>query len=177
MTQAAEKAPQVGDPAPAVRLQDETGKVWDSSQHFGKKVVVIYFYPADFTGGCTKQACSFRDDMGDLQKLGVEVVGVSGDTVENHKQFKEAYDLNYTLLADTEGKMAEAFGVPYTAGEKTVTKELDGKTYTLTRLGTAKRWTFVVGPEGKIVYKNENVNPEQDSQEVAKVVKNLKKNS
>ena len=56
----------VGDPAPAFHVQDDTGAVWKSTDHFGKKIVVVYFYPADFTGGCTKQACGFRDDMAKL---------------------------------------------------------------------------------------------------------------
>ncbi len=164
-----------GDAAPAFGAKDDAGHEWKSSDHVGKSIVVVYFYPADMTGGCTKQACAFRDDKSKLQDLGVEVVGVSGDTVENHQLFKHAYNLNYTLLADTEGKVARAFGVPFTAGEQSVTKEVDGKPHTFVRLGTAKRWTFVIGKDGKIAYKNEQVNAELDSQRVAEVVKDLKK--
>jgi peroxiredoxin Q/BCP len=165
----------VGSPAPEFTVKDDTGKDWKSSDHFGKKIVVVYFYPADMTGGCTKQACSFRDDSESLEKLGVEVVGVSGDTVENHQVFKKAHNLNFALLADPEGEVATKFGVPYEKGEKSFKTMIDGKEVTLVRGGTAKRWTFVVGPDGKIVYKNEMVNPVEDSKKVAEVVAELKK--
>src|SRR5437762_10780768 len=75
----------VGDKAPEFEAQDEQGKTWKSKDHVGKKIVVVYFYPADFTGGCTKQACGFRDDLGKLADKGVEVVGISGDTVKTHE--------------------------------------------------------------------------------------------
>ncbi|SFI89548.1 peroxiredoxin [Planctomicrobium piriforme] len=165
----------VGSPAPKFAALDDTGAEWKSDDHVGKKVVVVYFYPADMTGGCTKQACKFRDDMSSLTELDIEVVGVSGDTVRNHQLFKQAYDLNYALLADTEGKVAQAFGVPFTAGEKSVTAKINGKDETLVRLGTSKRWTFVIDQKGKIAYINANVNPETDSHQVAEVVKDLKK--
>ncbi len=80
---------EVGSAAPEFTVKDDTGADWKSSDHFGKKIVVVYFYPADLTGGCTKQACGFRDDMAKLQDEGVEVVGVSGDSVANHQIFKK----------------------------------------------------------------------------------------
>jgi len=165
----------VGDTAPQFSAQADNDQTWKSTDHVGKKVLVVYFYPADLTGGCTSQACKFRDDMSSLTDLGVEVIGVSGDTVENHKTFKNAHQLNYTLLADTDGSVAKAFGVPVTVEPKSVTVKVDGKDVTLTRLATAKRWTFVIDRDGKIIYKNENVKPALDSSEVAQVVKNLKK--
>src|SRR5438105_12119000 len=73
----------VGDAAPAFEATDDAGKTWKSSDHYGKKIVVLYFYPADFTGGCTAQACGFRDDLGKLTDKGVEVVGISGDSAKN----------------------------------------------------------------------------------------------
>ena len=72
--------PKVGDKAPAFQSVDENGKTWKSTDHVGKKIVVLYFYPADFTGGCTAQACGFRDNLKDLSSKNVEVVGVSGDS-------------------------------------------------------------------------------------------------
>lgn len=165
----------VGDAAPKFSAQADTGDEWKSEDHVGKRVLVVYFYPADLTGGCTRQACKFRDDLSSLTDLGVEVVGVSGDTVENHKVFKQAHQLNYTLLADVKGEVAHAFGVPVSLGEKSVTVNVNGKDVTLTRLATAKRWTFVIDRDGKIIYKNENVKPDQDSSEVAEVVRSLKK--
>ncbi len=164
-----------GDKAPAFTVKDDTGADWKSSDHFGKKIVVIYFYPADMTGGCTKQACGFRDDMSALTELGVEVVGVSGDTVENHQLFKQEKDLNFPLLADTEAVVATAFGVPYTPGAKSVTVEIGGEQKTLTRALTTKRWTFVVDAEGNIAYKDEMVAAATDSTRIAEVVKSLKK--
>ncbi len=165
----------VGSPAPEFQAKDDTGADWKSVDHVGKKAIVVYFYPANMTGGCTKQACKFRDDMSQLKELGIEVVGVSGDTVESHQLFKKAHDLNYTLLADTEGAVAKAFGVPSTPGEKTLTFKVDGKDESFTRKVTTKRWTFVIGPDGKIVYINPSVNPETDSHQVAEVVRDLKK--
>jgi len=168
-------AVKVGDPAPKFSAPADNGTEWKSSDHIGKKILVVYFYPADLTGGCTKQACKFRDDMSSLTDLGVEVIGVSGDTVDNHKVFKDAHHLNYTLLADTNGEVAQAFGVPVSLGAKAVTVKVGDKEVTLTRLATAKRWTFVIDRDGKVIYKNENVKPEQDSHEVANVIKGLKK--
>ncbi len=168
------KAPGVGDPAPTFEVQDDQGKAWKSSEHFGKKIVVVYFYPADMTGGCTAQACAFRDDMGELADKDVEVVGVSGDTVENHQLFKKAHGLNFTLLADVDGKVADAFGVPKTVGEKTVKAVIDGVTHDLTRNVTTQRWTFIVDREGKIAYKDPSVNARQDSQKVLAALAELR---
>ncbi|MCL4151494.1 UNVERIFIED_CONTAM: hypothetical protein GTU68_050336 [Idotea baltica] len=163
----------VGDDAPSFTVKDDTGADWKSSDHFGKKVVVVYFYPADMTGGCTKQACGFRDDLGKLKDLGVEVVGVSGDTVRNHQLFKKAEGLNFTLLADVKGKVATGFGVPFTAGAKSITRTIDGKEETLTRMGTAKRWTFVVDKNGKVAYKDSKVKAAEDSKTIMAEVKKL----
>ncbi|WP_437206794.1 peroxiredoxin [Planctomicrobium sp. SH664] len=173
----AEAVKKVGDEAPTFSAQDDTGADWKSADHVGKKILVVYFYPADMTGGCTKQACGFRDDLSDLAALDVEVVGVSGDSVENHKVFKKAHNLNFALLADPEGKVAEAFGVPFKKKEGTVNVEVDGKTIPLVRGGSASRWTFVIDKTGKIVHKDESVKAAQDSKEVAKVVKALKNKS
>lgn len=166
-------SPQLGDPAPSFEVRDDQGNTWRADDHFGKKIVVVYFYPADMTGGCTAQACAFRDDMAKLADKGVEVVGVSGDTVESHRLFKKAHDLNFTLLADVDGKVADAFGVPKTVGERSVTAEIDGQTYTLTRNVTTKRWTFVIDRDGKVAYKDDNVNAREDSRKVMEVVEKL----
>ena len=91
---------------------DDAGKAFKSSDVVGKKIVVVYFYPANFTGGCTNQACAFRDDHAKLKEKGVEVIGVSGDSVKGHSAFKTYYKLPFKLLADEEGTVAKAFGVP-----------------------------------------------------------------
>lgn len=163
----------VGDKAPEFRAKADNGETWNSQDHIGKKVIVVYFYPADFTGGCTKQACGFRDDMSKLTDKGVEVVGVSGDTAETHKLFKKAHELNYTLLADPEGKIAEKFGVPTSAGG-TVKATVDGKEHSLTRGVTEKRWTFVIDKQGRIAYKDTNVNAAEDSQKILKEIAKVK---
>lgn len=165
----------VNDEAPKFEAEGDDGKPWISSDHVGKKIVVVYFYPADMTGGCTKQACGFRDDLARLKDEGVEVVGVSGDSTHNHQLFKKAHELNFTLLADTEGKVAEAFGVPITREEKSVKATIDGIEETLTRSITAKRWTFVIGLDGRIAAKNTTVKAAEDSKAILETLTTLKK--
>jgi len=161
---AAEKL-EVGDPAPKFSSVDDQGKPWKSEDYVGKKIVVLYFYPADLTGGCTRQACGFRDDMKKLTDMGVEVVGVSGDSPENHQLFKKVHELNFTLLADEDGSVARKFGVPLRDGG-TIKQTIDGKEHTLTRGVTAARWTFVIGKDGKIAMKNTEVKAAEDSKAI-----------
>ena len=164
--------PGVGDKAPTFEAKDDQGETWKSADHFGKKIVVVYFYPADCTGGCTKQAQGFRDDQEKLKEKGVEVIGVSGDSVENHKVFKNKEKLNFTLLADEDGKVAKAFGVPTKAGGE-VQVAIDGKNVTLKRGNTAARWTFVIDQAGKIAAKNTSVKAAEDSKAILKTVEEL----
>jgi len=165
----------VGDRAPAFTALDQDGKQWKSQDHVGNSIVVVYFYPADMTGGCTKQACAFRDDLSQLKLKGVEVVGVSGDSVRNHQLFRKAHSLNFTLLADTEGRVAEAFGVPVTKEEKSVKAVIDGKDEILVRSITARRWTFVIDRDGRVAAKNTMVAAAEDSRAIADVVAKLAK--
>jgi peroxiredoxin Q/BCP len=149
----------VGDEAPEFEAVDDAGDEWKSEDHVGEKILVVYFYPKDMTSGCTKQACNYRDAQPELEEQGVEVVGVSRDTVESHKEFKEAEKLNFTLLADPDGKLAKAFGVkPIKAGP----------------LELSSRWTFVIDLEGHIAYKDDEVDAAKDTANVLKVVKELK---
>ena len=104
-------APRAGDRAPSVSGPDQDGKPWTLAAESGKSAVLLYFYPKDDTPGCTKEACGLRDRMGDLQKDGVKVVGVSFDSAESHQKFRAKYSLNFPLLVDTEGRIADAFGV------------------------------------------------------------------
>src|SRR5580692_5579626 len=168
------RAVDVGDKAPAFEGVDDQGHPWSSADHVGKGVLVVYFYPADLTGGCTKQACGFRDDMKTLAAKGVEVVGVSGDSVANHQLFKKVKNLNFTLLADEKGEVAKAFGVPVGPGRLAKVKGANGKMVDLKRGVTAKRWTFVIDKQGKIVVKNTNVDPAGDAKAVAAAVESLK---
>jgi peroxiredoxin Q/BCP len=165
----------VGDPAPTFESTDDEGKPWKSSDHVGKKVLVVYFYPADLTGGCTKQACGFRDNMKALTDKGVEVVGISGDSAKNHQVFKKVQMLNFTLLADEDGSVAKKFGVPLKDGGDFKTKDADGKAIVLTTKVRAARWTFVIDKDGKIVHKNTKVNAPEDSKEILTVIEKLTK--
>ena len=148
-----------GDKAPTFQGQTDEGKPWKSKDHVGKKILVVYFYPKDMTPGCTKQACNYRDAQEQLKDKDVEVIGVSGDTVESHKKFKEQEKLNFTLLADPEGKIAKAFGVP--------AREMAGGLI-------ASRWTFVIDREGKIAHKDDKVDYAKDTATVLKVVEGLR---
>lgn len=157
---------QVGDPAPSFEGRTDSDATWESSARFGKKWVVVYFYPGDFTPGCMAQANAFRDAMHKLTDKGVEVVGISGDSVRTHDLFKKAQKLNFTLLADEDGVIAGKFGVPFGKGGKVKAKDTDGKLIELERAGTASRWTYIVDKNGKIAYKNTKVTPADDAKKI-----------
>lgn len=132
---ASAETPKVGDKAPAVTGKDQDGKPWKLADQTGKKAVLLYFYPKDDTPGCTKQACGLRDRMGDLKKDGIEVIGVSFDNPESHKAFIAKHHLNFSLLADTDGKIADAYGVRREPGKN-----------------MARRASFLIDKTGKIVH-------------------------
>ena len=161
-----------GDIVPMFEAWAADGMVWRSEDHIGKKFIVVYFYPADLTGGCTRQACGFRDRMKDLENAGVEVVGVSGDSVDNHQLFARINSLNFSLLADEDGKISKAFGVPVREGA-TITQMVDGVERSLVRGVTASRWTFLIDTNGRIVHKNTAVDAEQDSRNILETVRRL----
>jgi thioredoxin-dependent peroxiredoxin len=165
----------VGDHAPDFESTDDQGKTWKSKDHVGKKVIVLYFYPADMTPGCTKQACAFRDDMEKLTDKGVEVIGVSGDSVNNHEVFKKVHKLNFTLLADEKGEIAKKFGVKLVPGGQFKTKDAEGNDVVLKRGVTAMRWTFVIDKDGRVIYKNPNVKPTEDSKQILELLDKSKK--
>ncbi len=106
----APNGPQPGDKAPAFKLADENGKPVALSDFKGKKVV-LYFYPKDSTPGCTTEACDFRDNLNRIAKTGAVVLGVSADSAESHRKFKEKQGLNFPLLSDPDRKAIEAYGV------------------------------------------------------------------
>lgn len=165
----------VGDRAPAFEAVADDGQVWRSEEHVGRSILVVYFYPAAMTDGCTKQACSFRDNRSQLQDLGAEVVGVSGDRLDNLRAFKGSNMLNFPLLSDTEGSIARAFGVPLRQGG-TITRTVDGRELALTRDVTAARWTFIIGRDGKIAYKETQVDPAGDGEAVVAALRRLARN-
>ncbi len=100
----------VGEAAPDFTLPDQDGKPFRLSEQRGK-VIVLYFYPKDFTSGCTKEACHFRDAFEDFTEAGAIVVGVSGDSQESHRKFREAYLLPFSLLSDEGGEVKKLYGV------------------------------------------------------------------
>ena len=164
----------VGDSAPAFQALDDTGKEWKSADHVGKGILVVYFYPADMTGGCTKQACAYRDDLSALKGQGVEVVGVSANSVAEHQMFKKEKELNFTLLADPEGKVATAFGVPMSDGAA-YTATIGGKEEAFNVPVAINRWTFVIDKDGKIAAKNTEVKAAEDSKAILDTVAKLQK--
>lgn len=127
-----------GDKAPEILGTNENGEEIRLSQYKGRKIV-LYFYPKDNTSGCTAEACSMRDNYDALKSQGYEVIGVSTDSMASHKKFIEKQSLPFTLIADTEHKLVEEFGV---WGEK----KMYGKTY----MGTL-RTTFIIDENGVIV--------------------------
>lgn len=132
-TRAAEM-PKVGDNAPLVEGKDQDGKDWKLADDVGKKIVLLYFYPKDDTPGCTKEACGFRDSIDTLKGENVEVIGVSFDSGDSHLKFISKYKLNFPLIADTDGKIADAYGVRMTG------RSMDN------------RVSFLIGLNGKIVH-------------------------
>ncbi len=162
----------VGDRAPVFQGASDTGSTWRSRDHVGRRFVVVYFYPAAMTGGCTAQACAFRDNRSRLQELGAEVVGVSGDRVANLRAFKRSNRLNFPLVSDTRGAIARAFGVPVGAGGE-ITRNVDGHDVALTRDVTAARWTFIIDRAGRVVYKDTEVDPAGDGTAVVDALRRL----
>ncbi|MBC7966825.1 MAG: peroxiredoxin [Fuerstia sp.] len=161
-----------GDLVPKFEGRDADGMVWRSEDHVGRKFIVVYFYPADLTSGCTRQACGFRDHMKELKEAGVEVVGVSGDSADNHQLFARVNSLNFSLLSDEDGKISSAFGVPVREGA-TISRMVDGVERTLVRGVTASRWTFLIDADGRIVHKNTAVDAELDSKNILETVRQL----
>jgi len=142
-----------GDKAPTfTALANGGGKV--SLGDFKGRHVILYFYPKDDTPGCTKEACAFRDHFAEFKKKGAVLLGVSTDPVKSHDKFVEKYKLPFTLLADEDKKIVEAYGV---WGQKSFM----GRKY----MGT-QRVTFLVGPDGRIKKIWPKVKPEEHSEEV-----------
>ena len=149
--------PQVGQVAPDFRLQDQNGHWQTPADHKGRWLV-MYFYPKDFTGGCTTQVCTFRDDIAKLRKAGADVVGVSLDNVTSHQAFAEKYHVPFPLLSDADRKVASTYGVLTSQGS----------------MHYAKRTTFLIDPQGKIAKVYQDVDPEKNSSQVLADLATLK---
>jgi peroxiredoxin Q/BCP len=152
---------QVGAKAPDFNSTDQDGKKVALKGFSGKKVV-LYFYPKDDTPGCTKEACAFRDHFAEFKKLGVEVLGVSVDTEKSHKSFAEKFKLPFTLVADTDKKIVDAYGV---WGEKS----MYGRKY----MGT-NRVTYLINEAGRIAAVFPKVKPEEHVEEILAQIKTPK---
>ena len=142
-------APQVGEAAPTFRLQDQNGH-WRSAADYQGHWLVLYFYPKDFTPGCTTEVCTFRDDIAKLRKAGADVVGVSLDDVKSHADFAAKYHVPFPLLSDASHTTATAYGV---------LASYKGQHY-------AKRTTFLIDPQGRIAKVYVDVDPEKNSAQV-----------
>jgi peroxiredoxin Q/BCP len=149
--------PKAGDTAPLFAGTDQNGKEFKLADLVGEKIVLLYFYPKDFTGGCTKEACGFRDGFEDFATNNVEIVGVSFDSADSHLKFIAKYKLNFTLLADTDGSIADIYGV------RMAWKNM------------AKRVSFLIGLDGKIVHVTDSRNPDIHLTEMKEAIAGLKK--
>jgi thioredoxin-dependent peroxiredoxin len=147
-------SPAEGTVAPDFKLQDQAGKTHSLSQYKGKWVV-LYFYPKDFTGGCTTQACELRDNIFAFRKVDAVILGVSVDDVASHEKFAKEHSLPFDILADPTREVSGKYGVLFNAG--------------ITQL--ASRQTFLIGPDGKIVKHWDKVDPKGHSEMVLTEIK------
>ncbi len=147
---------EIGSAAPEFELQDQNGEL-HSLEDYRDRWLVLYFYPKDETPGCTTEACAFRDNIFAFRDLNAQILGISLDDVDSHKAFAEKYSLPFPLLADVEGTMSTAYGVKTRMFGMTV----------------ARRQTFIIGPDGKLMKHYEKVDPETHSEQVLADLKGL----
>jgi peroxiredoxin Q/BCP len=139
----------LGEKVPNFTATNQDGKKWSlRNQLKESEYMVIYFYPAAFTAGCTQQACTYRDHKSELDTVRASVVGISADSPETLGQFALEHQLNFTLLSDEKGEIANLFGVPRNEG------------------GIFQRWTFVLDRKGTMIYRDTNVKAAWDSSKV-----------
>lgn len=144
----------VGNKAPDFESETYGGEKIKLSDHYSRGIVALYFYPKDNTPGCTKEACSLRDGMDDLSKLGVTVLGVSTDGVKAHENFRAKYDLNFPLISDKSKEIIKLYDVK-------------------SAFGTAKRVTFLIDRGGEIKHIWKKVNTKNHSEEVIEKIREL----
>ena len=148
-----------GDQAPPIASKDQNG-IPVSLDDYKDKIVVLYFYPKDDTPGCTAEACDFRDNYQGLQDKGIVVLGVSVDDEKSHQKFVTKHNLPFTLLADTDQKIVNDYGV-------WAEKNMYGKKY----MGTV-RTTFIIGKDGKIAHIIKKVDTKNSTQQVLDLINN-----
>lgn len=146
-----------GEKIPKFELVDQKGNLFQSEEVIGKKPAVIYFYPKDFTPGCTKEACNFRDSYEDFEEAGAEVIGISNDSEKSHAKFTKKYKLPFTLLSDANGKVRKKFGI-----KKSLLGLVPG------------RETFVVDAEGIVIFKFNSLDASKHMKKALKAIKGLK---
>jgi peroxiredoxin Q/BCP len=146
----------INQAAPLFTALNQNSEKFDLAQRKGKWTV-LYFYPKAGTPGCTKQACAYRDSIEKIRELGAEVFGISSDTVQAQSKFYKEHHLNFDLLADPEAKVIDLYGSKMPV------------------VSFSKRWTFVIGPDLKIISLMKDVDPALDSQKVADAIKLAKK--
>lgn len=144
----------IGDQIPEFKLTDQNGEVFDINAVKGKNSLVIYFYPKNFTPGCTKEACSFRDSYEDFKELGAEVIGVSADSKKSHERFAKRHKLPFTLLSDSKGAVKRKFGV-----KSNLFGLIPG------------RETFVVNKKGIVIFTFNSMNAERHIKEALRILK------
>ena len=154
----------IGRKAPDFKAPNQDGNII-SLKDFKDSWIVLYFYPKDDTEGCTKEACSFRDNMEDLTSIGAVVIGVSPDGVKSHGKFIKKYDLNFNLVSDENKKIVEKYGV-------WAEKSMYGRKY----MGVL-RTTFIINPKGKLVKIYDKVKVEGHTEAIIEDIKALKKKS
>ncbi|WP_019039553.1 peroxiredoxin [Psychroflexus tropicus] len=145
-----------GEKVPKFELKDQHGKLFESDSIIGEKPVVIYFYPKDFTPGCTKEACSFRDSYEDFQEAGAEVIGISNDSEASHAKFSKKFKLPFTLLSDEKGRVRKKFGI-----KKSLLGLVPG------------RETFVINADGEVIFKFNSLDASKHKQKALKAIKKL----
>ena len=148
------KMPKVGEQAPGFEAETYGGDTLKLNDYEAKSTVALYFYPRDNTPGCTKEACSLRDGMDELQELGVQVLGVSTDGVKAHENFRNKFELNFPLLSDKSKDIITAYGVE-------------------SEYGSARRITFLIDKSGVIQHIWMKVKTASHSEEVLEKVKEL----
>ena len=164
----------IGSEVPIFTALDHTERRWNFSKSVQESGVVLLFYPAATTGGCTKQACGFQDDHKLWKYSGFEVIGIRRDQPKNLSLFKKAHGISYKMLSDQEGKIAEKFGVPTGKGGK-IDRFINGEKYSLHRGVTAKSWTFVISAQGNILLMDKEVRAASSSQDLLKLLDLMQK--
>jgi len=147
---------EVGDIMPNFKAKNQEGWMFDSEDIIGKKPAVVYFYPKDFTPGCTKEACNFRDSYQDFQDAGAEVIGISGDSERSHRKFSKKYNIPFILLSDNNGRIRKKFGI-----KKSLLGLIPG------------RETFVIDSKGMVQMKFNNLDASRHMEKALKKVKEL----